>query len=60
MTISDWLIDVALVLVVFRQLREERLTLRTILLPLALIVVRGRVLQTRVGRQGRNALPVTP
>ena len=37
MTISDWLIDVALVLVVFRQLREERLTLRTILLPLALI-----------------------
>jgi hypothetical protein len=37
MTISDWLIDVALLLVVLRQLREERLTLRTILLPLALI-----------------------
>ncbi|MGC0399507.1 hypothetical protein RKD27_002151 [Streptomyces sp. SAI-126] len=37
MTISDWLIDVALLLVVFRQLREERLTARTILLPLALI-----------------------
>ncbi|MGW0423409.1 hypothetical protein [Streptomyces sp. NPDC003015] len=37
MTISDRLIDVALLLVVFRQLREERLTLRTILLPLALI-----------------------
>jgi hypothetical protein len=37
MTISDRLIDVALILVVFRQLREERLRLRTILLPLALI-----------------------
>ncbi|MET7730529.1 hypothetical protein ABZT02_04110 [Streptomyces sp. NPDC005402] len=37
MTISDWLIDLALLLVVFRQLREEKLTLRTILLPLVLI-----------------------
>ncbi|EFH28951.1 transferase [Streptomyces sviceus ATCC 29083] len=27
---------------------------------LALIAVRGRILQTRVGRQGRNALPATP
>ncbi|MET9459207.1 hypothetical protein ABZY05_29680 [Streptomyces canus] len=41
MTISDWLIDVALLLVVFRQLREERLTLRTVLLPLALITWAG-------------------
>jgi hypothetical protein len=37
MTITDWIIDIALVLIVFRQLREERLTARTILLPLALI-----------------------
>ncbi|MDQ0906839.1 hypothetical protein QFZ22_002824 [Streptomyces canus] len=41
MTISDWLIDVALLLVVLRQLREERLTLRTVLLPLALITWAG-------------------
>ncbi|MGC0337034.1 hypothetical protein RKD20_002068 [Streptomyces sp. SLBN-8D4] len=27
---------------------------------LALIVVRGRVLRTRVGRQRRNALPASP
>ncbi|WP_225849129.1 hypothetical protein [Streptomyces sp. HPF1205] len=37
MTTSDWLIDIALLLVVFRQMREERLTARTILLPLALV-----------------------
>jgi hypothetical protein len=37
MTITDWIIDIALVLIVFRQLREERLTARTILLPVALM-----------------------
>ncbi|WP_037911960.1 hypothetical protein [Actinacidiphila yeochonensis] len=37
MTTTDWIIDIALLLVVFRQLREERLTARTILLPLAII-----------------------
>jgi hypothetical protein len=37
MTITDWIIDIALVLIVFRQLREERLTARTILLPIALM-----------------------
>jgi hypothetical protein len=37
MTTTDWVIDIALILIVFRQLREERLTARTILLPLALI-----------------------
>jgi hypothetical protein len=34
---TDWIIDIALVLVVFRQLREERLTIRTILLPLVIM-----------------------
>jgi hypothetical protein len=37
MTTTDWIIDIALVLIVFRQLREERLTARTILLPIALM-----------------------
>jgi hypothetical protein len=37
MNLSDWIIDLALLLIVFRQLREERLSARTILLPLALI-----------------------
>jgi hypothetical protein len=41
MTTTDWVIDIALVLIVFRQLREERLTARTILLPLALIAWAG-------------------
>ena len=37
MTTTDWIIDIALVLIVFRQMREERLTARTVLIPLAII-----------------------
>jgi hypothetical protein len=37
MTLTDWIIDIALILIVFRQMREERLTIFTILLPLALV-----------------------
>jgi uncharacterized membrane protein YhhN len=37
MTATDWIIDIALVLIVFRQLREVRLTIRTLLLPLVLM-----------------------
>ncbi|MBY8886631.1 hypothetical protein K7472_17410 [Streptomyces sp. PTM05] len=37
MTTTDWIIDIALLLIVFRQMREERLTARTILLPLGII-----------------------
>ncbi|MER7838471.1 hypothetical protein ABTY98_21925 [Streptomyces sp. NPDC096040] len=37
MTISDWIIDVALILVVIRQMREERLTAFRLLLPLGLV-----------------------
>jgi len=37
MNLTDWIIDLALLLIVLRQLREERLSLRTVLLPLALI-----------------------
>ena len=41
MTTTDWIIDSALILVVLRQLREERLTGRTVLLPLALMAWAG-------------------
>ncbi|MFC4034414.1 hypothetical protein ACFO3J_23470 [Streptomyces polygonati] len=37
MSLSEWIIDLALLLIVFRQLREERLSARTVLLPLALM-----------------------
>jgi hypothetical protein len=37
MTLTDWFIDLALLLIVFRQLREGRLTARTFVIPLALI-----------------------
>lgn len=37
MTTTDWIIDIALILIVFRQLREARLTLFTIVLPAAIV-----------------------
>ncbi|NEA97881.1 hypothetical protein [Streptomyces sp. SID13726] len=56
MTISDWLIDVALLLVVFRQLREERLTLRTVLLPLGLITWAGTTYLHHIPTAGHDPL----
>lgn len=37
MTTTDWITDIALVLVVFRQLREGRLDLRSFLIPLGIV-----------------------
>ena len=41
MTTTDWIIDIALVLIVFRQLREEPISKITFILPLALITWAG-------------------
>ncbi|WP_406139720.1 hypothetical protein [Streptomyces sp. NBC_01089] len=41
MTLTDWIIDILLLLIVFRQLKEERLTARTVLLPLGIIAWTG-------------------
>ena len=37
MTTTDWIIDIALIAIVFIQLREQRLGVRTILLPLVIM-----------------------
>ncbi|MFI8931489.1 hypothetical protein ACIG3E_27920 [Streptomyces sp. NPDC053474] len=37
MTTTEWITDIALVLVVFRQLREDRLDLKTFLVPLGIV-----------------------
>ncbi|WP_413755310.1 hypothetical protein [Streptomyces sp. MMBL 11-3] len=37
MTTTDWITDIALVLIVFRQLRESRLDLKSYLLPLGIV-----------------------
>ncbi|MEY9927272.1 hypothetical protein ABH926_001897 [Catenulispora sp. GP43] len=37
MTTTDWIIDIALVLIVFRQLREERISKATFIVPIAMI-----------------------
>ncbi len=37
MTTTDWIIDIALILIVVRQLRPERLTLRFVAVPLGIV-----------------------
>jgi hypothetical protein len=37
MTTTDWIIDLALILIVFRQLREERISKATFIVPIAMI-----------------------
>jgi hypothetical protein len=37
MTTTDWLIDIALILIVVRQMREERLTWRFVAIPVAIV-----------------------
>ncbi|MGW2864739.1 hypothetical protein [Streptomyces sp. SDr-06] len=37
MTTTEWITDIALILVVFRQLREDRLDLKTFLIPLGIV-----------------------
>jgi hypothetical protein len=39
MTTSDWLLDIALLLVVFRQLREGRIDARFVLLPVGIVSI---------------------
>ncbi|MFJ3914297.1 hypothetical protein [Streptomyces vinaceus] len=41
MTATEWITDIALVLIVFRQLREGRLDHKTFLLPLAIVAFVG-------------------
>lgn len=56
MTITDWIIDTALLLIVFRQMHEERLTFRTILLPVALMIWAGLNYLTSVPTAGNDLL----
>jgi hypothetical protein len=59
MTTTDWIIDIALVLVVLRQLREERLTARTVLLPLALMSWAGFTYLRAIPAAGNDLVLIT-
>jgi hypothetical protein len=56
MTTTDWFIDLALLLIVLRQLREERLTTRTILLPLGMIAWAASNYLTNIPTAGNDLL----
>ncbi|MEU6848487.1 hypothetical protein ABZ901_00890 [Actinacidiphila alni] len=57
MTTTDWLIDIALLLIVLRQMREERLTPRTVLLPLGMIAWAASTYLTDIPTAGNDILP---
>jgi hypothetical protein len=59
MPLTDWIIDIALILIVFRQLREERLTIRTILLPVILMGWAGATYLHGVPTAGNDVLLMT-
>lgn len=54
MTTTDWIIDIALVLIVIRQLREEQLTLRFVLLPLGIVAFVAHKYLAAVPTTGHN------
>jgi len=56
MTTTDWFIDIALLLIVLRQMREERLTTRTILLPLGMITWAAGNYLTNIPTAGDDVL----
>jgi hypothetical protein len=56
MTATDWIIDIGLILIVFRQLREVRLTIRTLVLPLVLMGWAGSTYLHSVPTAGNDLL----
>ncbi|MFE3578231.1 hypothetical protein [Streptomyces vinaceus] len=56
MTTTDWFIDIALLLIVLRQMREEPLTTRTVLLPLGMIAWAAGNYLTDIPTAGNDVL----
>jgi len=54
MSVTDYVIDILLILVIFRQVRPHQLTLRATLLPLILLVVAGIIYLRPVTLGGNN------
>ena len=56
MSVTDYLIDILLIVVIFRQVRPHELTLRTVVLPLILMVAAGIIYLRPVTIQGNDLL----
>ncbi|MFR0357430.1 hypothetical protein [Streptomyces sediminimaris] len=56
MTTTDWITDIALVLIVFRQLKEDRLSLRSYLIPLGIVAFVGAHYLRSVPTAGNDPL----
>jgi hypothetical protein len=54
MSVTDYVIDILLIAVIFRQVRTHELTTRSALLPLVLIAVAGFVYLRPAGRHGND------
>ncbi|HLI01635.1 MAG TPA: hypothetical protein VKV06_12685 [Acidimicrobiales bacterium] len=58
MTFTDWVIDIVLVLIVFKQLREERMSIRTVLLPAGIIAYVANLYLHNIPTAGNDLLLV--
>jgi hypothetical protein len=56
MSVTDYVIDILLIVVIFRQVRPHELTLRTAVLPLLLMVAAGIIYLRPVTLQGNDLL----
>ncbi|MEU6934305.1 hypothetical protein AB4225_18415 [Streptomyces sp. 2RAF24] len=56
MTLTDWLVDIALILVVFRQLREGRLGPKSYLIPLGIVAFFASQYLDGIPTQGNDLL----
>jgi hypothetical protein len=52
MSITDYIIDILLILVIFRQVRPRQLTLRTVVLPLVLVAIAGAIYLRPISLRG--------
>ncbi|MEW2304549.1 hypothetical protein AB0958_32110 [Streptomyces sp. NPDC006655] len=58
MTTTEWITDIALILVVFRQLREGRLDLKTFLIPLGIVAYVAHTYLDSVPTEGNDLVLV--
>jgi hypothetical protein len=58
MTVTDWIVDIALIALVLRQVRESRLTTLTLLLPIGIVLWAGQHYLHGIPTRGNDLLLV--
>jgi hypothetical protein len=58
LTFADWLVDMVVIALVLRQVRESKLTVITLLLPIGLVMWAGNVYLHRISTRGHDLVLV--